>query len=196
MRRLTVTLAIVAIVAVMAAPSGGAAAAGDQRSSELVLQDGTGDVWTAPVGGDSYAPAAGNVADVLRVRLVHGRRAIRARWTLADLTRPGRQRFDLAIRTDSGTWHAEAATSRRTPGGRHHLWEQGGDRVSCPAMFHRLGYRTDTVLVVIPTTCLGEPDWVRFVVSNLHESRTRLAKDNPHNDRPFPGGPTGRLYAR
>lgn len=192
MTRLT---AILACVAVLPALYGGSAAAGDQRSSELVLRDGRGDVWTTPVGGDSYTRVAESRADVLRVRLVHGERTIRARWTFADLTRSGRQRFNLAIRADSGSWQVEAAASPRNPGGRHHLWDQGGDKVSCPAMWHRLGYRTDTVLVVIPTTCLGDPEWVRFIVSNARESRTRLAEDNPHNNQPVPDSPTVRLYA-
>ena len=115
MRRLT---AILASVAVLPALYGGSAAvAGDQLSSELVLRDGRGDVWTAPVGGDRYTRAAERVADVLRVRLVHGERAVRARWTFADLTRSGRQQFNLAIRTDSGSWQSEADASPRNRAG-------------------------------------------------------------------------------
>lgn len=49
--------AIVVSLAVLATLCLGAATAGEWRTSELVLRDGAGDVWTTPIGGDSYTPA-------------------------------------------------------------------------------------------------------------------------------------------
>ena len=187
---MVVSLAVLAILCL------GAATAGERRTRELVLRDGAGDVWTTPIGGDSYTPAPDlRVGDVLRVRLVHGERTIRARARYVDLRRSGHQQLDLAVQTHAGTWYADVASAPEDRAGRHHLWQQSGDAVPCAAMSHRIDYRTETVAVQIPRRCLGTPGWVRVVVNNIHETTSRLAEDNPHSDQPFPHEPTRRLFA-
>ncbi|HSJ22427.1 MAG TPA: hypothetical protein VK964_17815 [Nocardioidaceae bacterium] len=191
-KSLAVALSAAVLPALLAAQP---AAAGDETSGELVLHDGPGDVWTTPVGGDQYGPAPDRRAgDVLRVRLAHGEHAIRVRMKFVDLRRSGRQRFDVGMRTDAGTWYAEVAASKNRWAGRHFLWEQSGDTVSCPRMSHRIDYADDVVILRVPRTCVGNPTWARFVVNNFHETRTVLSEDNPHSRDPLPHRLTRRLH--
>jgi hypothetical protein len=192
MKRLAVALSAAMLPALLAAQP---AAAGDETPSELILHDGPGDVWTTPVGGDQYEPAPDQRAgDVLRVRLTHGEHAIRVRMKFVDLRRSARQRFEVGMRTDAGTWYAEVAASKNRWAGRHFLWEQGGDAVSCRGMSHGIDYADEVVTLRIPRRCVGHPAWARFVVGNFHETRTTVAQDNPHNRGALPHRLTRRLY--
>jgi hypothetical protein len=191
-KSLALALSAVVLPALLAAQP---TAVGNEMPSELVLRDGHGDVWTSPVGGDEYRPAPDRRAgDVRRVRLVHGQRAISVRMKFVDLRRSAWQRFDVAMRTDTGTWYAEVVASKKRSAGRHFLWEQGGDAVSCTAMSHRIDYAQDTVTLRVPRRCVGNPAWARFLVTNYHQTSTLTSQDNPHNRAAMPDRLTRRLY--
>lgn len=163
----------------LSAPASG----GDQRISEIVLRDGTSDVWASPVGaGDYTRRPAQQVHDVTRVVLAHRAHAIVVRMRFAGLARAGRQWFDVGIVTPDSGWAAGIAASPRNPDGRHTLYEDGGERPDrCAAMTHTIDYDSDLVTLRVPRSCVGDPAWVRMHSSNFRMTRSVLWTDNAHS---------------
>lgn len=165
------------------------------RTNQVLLRDGTGDVWTSVVGGDTYTKAPERrLGDIVIARLAHRPHAVVARLGFAELRRSGRLRYEFAIETDSGLWYANVTASRHRWSGTHRLWQNGGDVVACSRMSHHVDYAADLVTLRVPRACIGRPQWVRLVVTAFRESRNVLAQDNPQNHRALPDGFTRRLY--
>lgn len=167
------------------------------RSSAVTLRDGSADVWTAPVGGDAYRlTPERRVGDVLRMRVVHRHRAVTVRLTFVELRRKGEWAHEFAIRRKTGPMYAQVESTGRRPAGRHHLWQQDGDRLVCHAMSHTIDYADDIVTLRIPRICIGVPRWVRVRNYVVHETGSVVTHDNPHNHEPHPAGFTKGLYRR
>lgn len=167
------------------------------RPTAVTLDDGTGDVWTTPVGGDRYTPAPGRrVGDVLRMRVVHRHRAVTVRLAFAELRRRGEWAHEFTLRRKAGLLYAQVESTGRRPAGRHHLWQRDGDRLVCHAMSHTIDYARDIVTLRIPRICMGVPRWVRVRNYVVHETGSVLTVDNPHDHESHPAGFTKRLYRR
>lgn len=104
--------------------------------------------------------------DVVSLRVHHGPRAVRVRLRYAQLTRDPRASVVhvMAFRTSDGL---RAGLDLLVDGGGHtwqgeRLWSvEGRDRARCARLRSRINYRTDTVSVVVPRSCLSNPRWVR-----------------------------------
>ena len=185
------TLAALAVPALLST----SATAQEARTTEVTVRDGAGDVWTAPVGGDTFTAAPEQrVGDVLRMRVAHRHEAVTVRLVFADLRRAGSAFYELDLRTDKGAASAQVEAGRHHWAGRQHLWAADGNQLTCAGMTHRIDYDANVVTLRIPRSCLGDPTWVRALNYDRRETATTQYVDNPANHEALPGGFTRRLY--
>lgn len=206
MRKVLIALVAAALSSVVLTAPAGA----EERTVEVVLHDGAGDVWVLAGSSDVAAPAPDvRNGDLLATRAAHRARNVVVRLRFAELGLPGQLFARFVVKTDAASWFAEIAVRhpRLHPAGRHHLWHRNGDRASCPGMRHRIDYEHNWMRLRIPRSCLDLPTWVRVQVQterltgprhddvpNVGDRRRYV--DNPHNDQAFTRGLTSRLYRR
>ncbi|HET6153425.1 MAG TPA: hypothetical protein VFE15_10735 [Marmoricola sp.] len=156
------TLLPLAVAALVLAP----VAAADARPASLpdraTTTDILHDVAAYQIGSSvpTKVPTRTN-GDLRVVRVTHTASRVRIATTFVDLSPGGNlQEHDFAIRTPKalydaevfavpGHWRGSAALSR------------GNRQRSCPKMTSTIDYTKNTTVLVVPTSCLGAPRWIR-----------------------------------
>ena len=176
------------------------ATARDATPSRVVLDDGTGDVWTVDLR-TSHWSEAGEVpgADVTRAVVAHRTHAVAVRMRFVDLTRRGRQSYWAGLTVPGDDFFVDVVSRRGARAGRATLYDEpGGRRVACRRLAHDIDYERDLVRVWVPRACLARPTWVRGLLGNELRLGVRpdraVYADNPHDDGAYVNQGTRRLY--
>jgi hypothetical protein len=192
-----VKLALLAAVAALAACPGTASGATPSTAlrsaaSDVVLQDGPGDVWSFSNVTLGYLPAVQPAADVLRARVTHGAHAVGVRMVFDDLKRENTQRYYCDIHTPGLTSRFIIEAAQGHWGGT--AWQEiEGEWVHVPGLSHHIDYASDVVTLRVSGALLGPRPWVRV--------RLRNEMGLPDNsmfftDNPTTAGPTPEFTAR
>lgn len=168
------------------------------HAQETRLVDTRGDVWASVQSAETYAvdferTLDAGYADITRVVIRHGNRNVMVRARYVDLRRNGNtQTLDVAMRTDEGQrrWGGVVITSGFWRGDSGIV--RGRALMDC-GVTHRVDYANDTITVSFPRTCLSNPRWVQFQVSNTWEDDDSFLMENAHNDRAATRGWTPRV---
>jgi len=174
--------------------------AGPALAESSTLRDDTGDMWTVREGATTGDPApAARIGDIVRTTFRHTDTRLVVRTRFVELAPVGR-RFTLwvGVRSRDGRETVLGVrASRRDRDGHTILMDDRGRDIDC-AVGHRISYAHDTVRVVVPRTCLGDPVSLRFnVLSEQWGRRLSFAHlDDGHTaDVPGPIRWTGPVRA-
>lgn len=189
--------ALAVLVTVLLLVGGSAGAAG---ARELVLRDGSGDMWRLGLSS-SQATRAPHTrhGDVRRIAFRHGPRNIVVTARYAVLRRSGSYgAFTVRLATKRHVYReVRVETSPGARRGELRVFGGRGRLVHCPRARHRIDYRRDTVRIVVPRACLGTPRYVHAAAANYWASyQHRLVTDNPHNARAHVRGWTRWIRTR
>lgn len=176
------------VLAAVLAPTGAAYAASH------TVDDSTEDVWEPVWNADTETVdylAAGSVlnVDVDTVVVRHTARRIVVTTTYAELKRQeitlavsSRMRFDdgPAVGMMVDTWGKWSGTSV--------LFKKSGAPIECPGFDHAIDYAANTVELIVPRSCVGNPSWVEVNYVGLgnvedpeSESGYRNFEDTAHS---------------
>ncbi len=139
------------------------------NAESKVHVDPTGDVAMFSDEGLSEAedptpvPAPGRVeGDIKSIRVTHLAATVRVALAYKELNRSGFARFvGLRILSDKGVRQVEADAFRGRWYGSHTFTNGNDDELRCAGLTHKFDYVKNTVLIVVPRTCLKNPRWVR-----------------------------------
>lgn len=173
--KLVRTIVVLTVGAVLALPT---AAHADTSPSV----DAHGDVQSIPIDGDDTASpaAAPNRAqgDITGVKVTHATNTVRVLVRFRELNRTGPLHshqflFKTATRKrwvslDAGTGHWA---------GKPTTYNGSGTKVRC-AVSRTIDYNKNTVLVVVPRSCLGKPRWVRAGAGTITTYSDKLYYDD------------------
>jgi hypothetical protein len=134
------------------------------QAATVTVDDARGDVWR--VTADDLAPLGETRvnADLVRARVTHGPRLVRAKLTFDELARNRDLRVaQLRLRTPNGrTYDATWSSMQGQPRGAvSFARSRGMDEISCRGLAFDVDYAKETVSFEIPRSCLGRPRWVR-----------------------------------
>lgn len=138
------------------------------HAQELVTEDAVADVVT--VGpteegeGDlaNLVPTPDNLTvDVVRTVVDHGARRLRVRVDLRELGRDRHYFAVLRVRTATATFEVETEKLGRRPMAD---MTRRGSSVECPRLRTVSDRASSRATVTLPTSCLGDPRWVRVGV--------------------------------
>jgi hypothetical protein len=135
---------------------------GPALADRATQRDPVGDVARAPIGSNIYTPIPTQIeGDITATRVVHAPRAVWIRVKFRELTASTNGNFHLVgIKSDRrfrlvtlnafpGHWDGAAVTTNAR-----------GRAISC-GVAHHLDYDRNLLIVKMPRSCLGKPDWVR-----------------------------------
>jgi hypothetical protein len=152
-------------------PAGRATTAGGP--TRLVVEDRAGDVTHTFNEGDDHPKRVSYPGfDLRRVVVTHDRPSVKVVEQIADLQPSGFQQFGVGLRVPRRTFFGHGVLGRVRHGRAPVLveWELqnrgNGFELRCPAASGRASFVRNLVVVVVPTTCLGNPPWVRVDVWN------------------------------
>jgi hypothetical protein len=178
----TLTLAAAAVSALVLVPL-------PAYAETVTTHDASGDVRSQSASEEGPTePAPDRVeGDVLTMRVLHGPRNVRVNLHSARLTRtPGLEAVhsvtfltdegrsaELAVHVTSGDWQGED------------VWTVGDEDRTCRGLHTYVSYRTETVRVVVPRTCLSSPRWVRVGGGSGFLVGEKLYADDVNRDDAF-----------
>jgi hypothetical protein len=177
-------LLALAVVCGLAATVAGAATPPALAETRAVLHDGAHDVWKV----DQAFPQDNEMVDkpkvdVLRMAVTHRSTAVTVRMKFVDLRRSGWQRYDAKIKTPDRVYVAGMIAHKNLRAGVSDLY-RGSNVQQCDGLSHEIDYAADVVVLRVPRSCLGNPDWVRVQGINFLWPNPRddehLFADNPH----------------
>lgn len=178
----------------------GLAVAGPAAADVVTVHDATDDVWFGTTEADVVPTHDTRAnADILRTRVKHGKRFVRAAVTEVDLVRSASVRqVQIALRVPGGqVFSASWGADEDDPVGGHWLYRDRGPRVRCPGMAHSVDYAADVVRLAVPRRCLGRPHWVRFqaVTASFEDLVQEIAYlDDGRSREGWPQGWSRRLW--
>lgn len=129
--------------------------------------DASGDVRSLTLDSDfdpdnpSAAEPNRAIGDVTRVRVTHATNTVRVQMRYRALNRVGfghQHQFQFVTPSRQRYVFVDAAPGRW--GGKATMRTLRGTKVSC-RVSHKIDYVNDTVLVVVPRSCLGRPNVVK-----------------------------------
>ena len=190
--RLVSTLAATTLAATAVLASAGSAAAEVKE-----FADGRGDTWTYKKSGPVKESGHPEV-DLRRVSVDHTTEALTVKARIVDLQKTGQYvGLDVTVVTSSGgdeSYGLSVAGSKGAWAGESALWMYGGDssaEIEC-AIEHDLDYATDRITLSAPTSCFGDPEWVKVAIASYWAAKKRFVIDNPANGKEYMNL-TGRL---
>jgi len=143
--------------------------------------DASGDVAGSPRSSSSEEftvdPARAN-GDVTTSRITHLARKVRIKLTHRDLSRTNRFASSLSIRSNTGLRYVFVEARKGSWAGKHGIENARGTNVSCSGLAHKIDYVANTVLIVIPRSCLGNPRWVRVSMGTYSLTSTSVYADD------------------
>lgn len=136
-----------------------------------VHTDFTGDVVSLDFGdeGEDWTPQPTRTeGDIVSTRVSHLDRKVRIKIRFAELSRTGRGANQyLVLRSDKGKRYLLIDSSGGKWAGRTRFTNANDDKVPCTGISHKIDYVANTVLAVVPRTCLGNPRWVRAGIGTI-----------------------------
>jgi hypothetical protein len=189
LRGVCLLLAVV-VLAVLAPALTPAQAGGPEPRDHVVLVDQLRDVWQFYPGDDPGTLIGSRpTVDIVRARAWHGDTAVGMRLRFVNLRRtPHDQVLQVLVRTPDRGFVAYVSAGPDDRAGTAELMRlPSGAPVSCRGLRHTVSYADDKVVLRVPRSCVGSPDWVRLQLTELLElagtptmSPSSLV-DNPHN---------------
>jgi hypothetical protein len=182
-------LAVAVTVALVVLPP---AASADNK----VSRDGAGDTWS-PEGFDGWeATGSPRNVDLVRTSLNHraARVVLTARYT--DLVqRDDEIDLTFSLRTNAGrAWRLFVRASYNDPA-TFRLGERAPDRTECDGVTGSLSYARDTVRVVVPRRCLGNPQWITYAaLAEMYNEGDGLFIDDALSPSPEPRTWSSRVH--
>jgi hypothetical protein len=157
-------------------------------AERTISRDGAGDTWS-PEGYDGWEPTGSppNV-DLVRTSLNHraARVVLTARYT--DLVR-GEDVIDFTVRLRSAAgraWRLFVYASYDSPV-TFRMVERAPDRSACAGFAGTLSFARNTVRLVVPRRCLGNPDWVKYgALAERYNEGAGLSVDDALSASPEP----------
>lgn len=170
---------------------------GPATAGVLVHRDAVGDVARSPVGSNLYAPAPTQAhGDIVATRVVHARRAIWIQIRFQELTDHSNGNFHLiGIRTP---WRSRTIELDALPGhweGQTTMTDAHGRVVAC-AVTHRISYDLNRVMLRVPRSCLGTPQWIRVGIRSTIAGSTFAYTDDARSTGLPSGLPSSLVYGR
>jgi hypothetical protein len=167
------------------------ACAGSASAEVKEFADGRGDTWTYKDSGPVKKPGHPE-ADLRRVSVDHTTEAVTVRARLVDLQKIGQfGGLDVTVVTSSGgeeSYGLSVAGSKGAWKGEVALWMYGTDgsaEVEC-ALGHDLDYAKDRITLSAPTTCFGDPEWVKVAITSYWApTKKTFFVDNPANGKEY-----------
>lgn len=158
------------------------------HADTLVRSDAAGDVVVTETSMVSVEPPvfepapAQTQADIVATSLTHNANAVRVKIRARELVRQGSIFASVMIRSDKRNRWVDLNARPGAYFGRTEIYNprSESDDVRCAGMSHKIDYVANTMLVVIPRSCLGNPNWVRIgvgVVSTKNGGRTIYVDD-------------------
>jgi hypothetical protein len=140
---------------------GGSAPAG---ADVWTRTDAVGDVWV-PTGVDRFerVTVVRPNTDVRRFVVNHGTDTIVVKVRYLDLRNTDDQELDVSmeLKTSTQFWSLSGIFGGGDPGVFVVVGDSNtGERVECGAS-GRVSYRKDLVKLVVPRSCIGEPEWLQ-----------------------------------
>ena len=170
-----------AVLAVLTALCAAVVPVSAAHAETFRAHDRAHDVWrlTRAGDGDDYlaAPTRRN-PDILRFAVRHGRSQLVLRARLRDAfippVRTGELRLRAEIAHDGLVGDVTVQATARHRQGRVSVFGRDGD---CRGGTSRIDYRREVVRVSVPTSCLGDPEWVRVGFSVWSMDRSYVWED-------------------
>lgn len=153
--RILVTAA--ATGALVAAPA--AAWAGSNTQT-----DPTGDsVSTSSFQSSAYVAAPSQVnGNIISTRVAHVGKSVQVKVRFADLIPSGvGAAHYFFFRTDKSLRSVDLVAGAGMWRGKAQMYDRREKKVACRGISHKIDYTANTVLLVIPRACFGNPRWVR-----------------------------------
>lgn len=173
-------VAVVTLAGLVVAPASSA--------DRAVARDGVGDTWS-PEGYEGWKPT-GSPANVDLVRTAIDHRASRVVLTAkyTDLVR-GEDVLDLTLRLRSyagRTWRFSVRASYYDPV-TFRMTERAHGAADCEGFAGSLSFARDTVRLVVPRRCLGQPDRVKYAaLAERYNEGAGLSIDHALSTEPEP----------
>ena len=160
------------------------------QAQRLVVDDPTGDVYTYPSTEAGWVNVGSVVnTDLVRTTVDHRARDVRVRAKYVELTKGPSQGIQLGVDLQTGDYYSIFATAHRPFRTMrvtiNNLDEDTGE-LDCPGARASLSFKRDTLTLVVPRACLGNPATVMF--RGLAGSRTgeESFQDDALSADPFP----------
>ncbi len=154
------------------------------QAHRVVHHDARGDVLRFDVESEASRPAPRDRAtDITRTVVDHQSERLAVRAHVRDLGRAGYHLMITEILTSEGRrYELDVDYSIQPIGPRVSLRRfASGTEITCPGAAWSLRRSTDRVAVSVPTSCLGDPGWIRAGVGLVAATRdlaTSLADDS------------------
>jgi len=128
--------------------------------------EGTGDTFEDPGGGAPNVPSTQSTnLDLTRHEVRHGKKiTLKSRYT--DLTKPAEgDTFGVItyvkVKGSGDEIFLSAYATHKDPDGKT-LLQRRGSNVDCRGLKATLDYNDDTITTIVPRSCLGTPEWLRY----------------------------------
>jgi hypothetical protein len=123
--------------------------------------DSVGDLMQAPVGSTDFQPDPSRLeGDTASIRVSHLARTVRVKVRYRQLSRVGGAAHVFVFRTDKGIRQLTVLAGPGNWRGSLTFVNGSNKKVRCN-ISGGIDYVANTVLTVIPRSCLGNPRWVR-----------------------------------
>jgi len=181
MKRLLLPVAVALLALGVAAPV---------HAQRLVVDDPTGDVYTYPSMEAGWVNVGSVVnTDLVKTTVDHRARDVRVRAKYAELTKGPSQGIELGVDLQTGDYYSIFATAHRpfrTMRVTINNLDDDDGEITCPGAKASLSFKRDTLTLVVPRACLGNPATVMF--RGLAGSRTaeESFQDTALSAEPFP----------
>lgn len=175
-------VAVLAATALLALPTAA-------HADSAVGLDAKGDVQYVTSADTSTAVAAPDrtQGDISAVKITHGANKVRVLLRFRELNRAGFIEHDFYFRTASRVRTLSVESETGSWSGRATMRNGRGTKVRCN-LTRTIDYSANTVLVVVPRTCLGDPRWVRVGAGTIS---TYDGSKIFYDDGGRPAGPLG-----
>ena len=154
---------------------------------DVVVRDGTGDVWRETCCPDAKPAGALPEADMIEAAVWHEASGVMVRMRFVDLRPEAELVFGAGFTTPGGEGYGAIVRSTRWHrSGENRLMDNPDEELSCRNLRHRIDFDRDVVTLSVPAGCLNDPEWVRvFAYNELWGKGCFSCTDNAHDDLPF-----------
>lgn len=173
--KLARTIVVLTVSALLALPT-----AAHADSSTHV--DTSSDVQSLPIDGtDTTSPTAvpdRTQGDITSVRVTHATNTVRVLLHFRELNRSGPiQSHQFLFKTATRKRWVSLDAGPGHWGGKPTTYNGSGTKVRC-AVSRTINYDKNTVLVVVPRSCLGKPRWVRAGAGSITTDSDKMYYDD------------------
>ncbi len=157
-------------------------------AEDVSLRDRRSDMWRTEAAGTPEPAPDSTVGDILAATVRHQPSTVVVFLRYVDLRRIGPY-TNYTVRLENGAGLLREVTLEAGPGswkGSVRVFRRDGSRATNCLPDHQIDYDSNTVRLLVPRSCLGDPTFVRANLNSFRaDVNSRFFSDNPHDDQPF-----------